>query len=112
MCFGIVLFFFSSRRRHTSCALVTGVQTCALPICLLGGGEIGLVADMKAGIGRIGGGPPEDAEGVKGEAGRARHIPTTILPKAAALPMWEKASRTPASEKSKRLSIPDRQIVE
>src|SRR3546814_12435122 len=25
--------FFSSRRRHTSCALVTGVQTCALPIC-------------------------------------------------------------------------------
>src|SRR3546814_19691737 len=28
MCF----FFFSSRRRHTRCALVTGVQTCALPI--------------------------------------------------------------------------------
>src|SRR3546814_1084190 len=27
------LFFFPSRRRHTSCALVTGVQTCALPIC-------------------------------------------------------------------------------
>src|SRR3546814_10343827 len=27
------VFFFSSRRRHTSCALVTGVQTCALPIC-------------------------------------------------------------------------------
>src|SRR3546814_5831813 len=30
MCF----FFFSSRRRHTSCALVTGVQTCALPISI------------------------------------------------------------------------------
>src|SRR3546814_3093101 len=29
----VVLFFFSSRRRHTRCALVTGVQTCALPIC-------------------------------------------------------------------------------
>src|SRR3546814_20996698 len=28
-----VIFFFSSRRRHTRCALVTGVQTCALPIC-------------------------------------------------------------------------------
>src|SRR3546814_4882246 len=28
-----VVFFFSSRSRHTSCALVTGVQTCALPIC-------------------------------------------------------------------------------
>src|SRR3546814_2035504 len=27
-------FFFSSRRRHTRCALVTGVQTCALPILL------------------------------------------------------------------------------
>src|SRR3546814_3165048 len=31
---GVVFtFFFSSRRRHTRCALVTGVQTCALPIC-------------------------------------------------------------------------------
>src|SRR3546814_21105541 len=28
------VFFFSSRRRHTICALVTGVQTCALPISL------------------------------------------------------------------------------
>src|SRR3546814_11983091 len=27
-----LMFFFSSRRRHTRCALVTGVQTCALPI--------------------------------------------------------------------------------
>src|SRR3546814_2135005 len=31
----VVIFFFSSRRRHTRCALVTGVQTCALPISLL-----------------------------------------------------------------------------
>src|SRR3546814_1221635 len=31
----ILCFFFSSRRRHTRCALVTGVQTCALPICEL-----------------------------------------------------------------------------
>src|SRR3546814_8138707 len=30
-------FCFSSRRRHTRCALVTGVQTCALPISLNGG---------------------------------------------------------------------------
>src|SRR3546814_2905494 len=29
---GVLFFFFSSRRRHTRCALVTGVQTCALPI--------------------------------------------------------------------------------
>src|SRR3546814_3623584 len=27
-----IVFVFSSRRRHTRCALVTGVQTCALPI--------------------------------------------------------------------------------
>src|SRR3546814_7945722 len=31
------VFFFSSRRRHTRCALVTGVQTCALPISVRGG---------------------------------------------------------------------------
>src|SRR3546814_6330194 len=33
----VLFFFFSSRRRHTRCALVTGVQTCALPIssCLM-----------------------------------------------------------------------------
>src|SRR3546814_1673178 len=30
--FFVCCFFFSSRRRHTRCALVTGVQTCALPI--------------------------------------------------------------------------------
>src|SRR3546814_9837932 len=30
----IFSFFFSSRRRHTGCALVTGVQTCALPISI------------------------------------------------------------------------------
>src|SRR3546814_14750685 len=32
----LFLLFFSSRRRHTRCALVTGVQTCALPISLGG----------------------------------------------------------------------------
>src|SRR3546814_1396363 len=31
----LLSFFFSSRRRHTRCALVTGVQTCALPIYIL-----------------------------------------------------------------------------
>src|SRR3546814_9487881 len=31
-CLFLLFFFFSSRRRHTRCALVTGVQTCALPI--------------------------------------------------------------------------------
>src|SRR3546814_12035937 len=36
-----MLFFFSSRRRHTRCALVTGVQTCALPILFLNGEPFG-----------------------------------------------------------------------
>src|SRR3546814_9775846 len=41
----ICVFFFSSRRRHTRCALVTGVQTCALPIWrggheMAGGGSL------------------------------------------------------------------------
>src|SRR3546814_1238533 len=50
----IVFFFFSSRRRHTRCALVTGVQTCALPILFVdhdgagyliwGGGSIAKLA--------------------------------------------------------------------
>src|SRR3546814_6847651 len=34
MIYFCVVFFFSSRRRHTRCALVTVVQTCALPISL------------------------------------------------------------------------------
>src|SRR3546814_5506313 len=40
-------FFFSSRRRHTNCALVTGVQTCALPISLRD--KAGIVALIIAG---------------------------------------------------------------
>src|SRR3546814_5915662 len=39
----LFFFFFSSRRRHTRCALVTGVQTCALPIyeCSIAGEPAG-----------------------------------------------------------------------
>src|SRR3546814_8247042 len=36
----LFVFFFSSRRRHTICALVTGVQTCALPISCAGGADV------------------------------------------------------------------------
>src|SRR3546814_12665596 len=42
--------FFSSRRRHTRCALVTGVQTCALPIWIVEAGVGG-------GVSQGGGGP-------------------------------------------------------
>src|SRR3546814_5726699 len=37
LCHVFLCLFFSSRRRHTRCALVTGVQTCALPISWHGG---------------------------------------------------------------------------
>src|SRR3546814_9253860 len=40
----VFFFFFSSRRRHTRCALVTGVQTCALPIFDRGGRIEAIVA--------------------------------------------------------------------
>src|SRR3546814_6514052 len=50
-----ILFFFSSRRRHTRCALVTGVQTCALPISALSIANIVLIErldlDFEAGLG-------------------------------------------------------------
>src|SRR3546814_9764810 len=45
-----LMFFFSSRRRHTSCALVTGVQTCALPIC----GERALEVDVEVDLQLLG----------------------------------------------------------
>src|SRR3546814_8845037 len=41
-----MVFFFSSRRRHTRCALVTGVQTCALPISRRGA-EAGTVCPQQ-----------------------------------------------------------------
>src|SRR3546814_10429072 len=43
----VFTFFFSSRRRHTRCALVTGVQTCALPILLMVG-SVAVFAAMDA----------------------------------------------------------------
>src|SRR3546814_9377360 len=53
----VILFFFSSRRRHTRCALVTGVQTCALPIwqypasqCAHAGRNFGIAASAVRGV--------------------------------------------------------------
>src|SRR3546814_3098621 len=54
-----VFFFVSSRRRHTRCALVTGVQTCALPISVStpgpsghghGGAGFGGAAGTRSGV--------------------------------------------------------------
>src|SRR3546814_18847404 len=50
-------FYFSSRRRHTRCALVTGVQTCALPI---------LSAWIKAGNALLDGVPARPRDLVRG----------------------------------------------
>src|SRR3546814_1580406 len=58
------LFFFEGRRRHTSCALVTGVQTCALPIStparhifdLLAQARLGahdVLVDLGSGLGHV-----------------------------------------------------------
>src|SRR3546814_2343437 len=47
-------FFFSSRRRHTRCALVTGVQTCALPISRSGAGVRTYTFELTARRGGIG----------------------------------------------------------
>src|SRR3546814_5426221 len=55
----LFVFFFSSRRRHTSCALVTGFQTCALPIsltdfaCLFVMGDLGNGHSLVARIHRL-----------------------------------------------------------
>src|SRR3546814_966488 len=56
------IFFFSSRRRHTRCALVTGVQTCALPIC-------GTIDGARFGIILSGGGSVDNAGAIGGEVG-------------------------------------------
>src|SRR3546814_2707907 len=54
-------FFFSSRRRHTRCALVTGVQTCALPIfaargigALHGADDVAALAHAAQRVGKLG----------------------------------------------------------
>src|SRR3546814_3062312 len=57
----LFVLFFSSRRRHTRCALVTGVQTCALPIsaALAPGGWLVVEAFSKAQAGRPEMGPDD-----------------------------------------------------
>src|SRR3546814_1147444 len=70
------IFFFSSRSRHTICALVTGVQTCALPIS-------GLVVDVRhrdvgtTGHQRFHGGAPDAAATTRHDyrlAAQIRHL--------------------------------------
>src|SRR3546814_10822652 len=58
----VFVVFFSSRRRHTRCALVTGVQTCALPILVETGP--GRFAPRDVTLGRRGGERVEVLEGI------------------------------------------------
>src|SRR3546814_13156496 len=62
------MFVFSSRRRHTRCALVTGVQTCALPI-YEGDTPAPQVVD-EAADDQPQKGPDRDAEAIKGDGRR------------------------------------------
>src|SRR3546814_13014496 len=64
----MLFFFFSSRRRHTRCALVTGVQTCALPIYGLGF----VVGVLRQRVDRRG-----DAVGLA-DVGHAAHVPAHV----------------------------------
>src|SRR3546814_6009127 len=73
-----MLVVYSSRRRHTSCALVTGVQTCALPISA---GRVMRRPQAEASVqDRVGmrrsremrAGPPPSAGGMSGGSGIVR----------------------------------------
>src|SRR3546814_210444 len=68
------MFFFSSRRRHTMCALVTGVQTCALPISLA---KIRAVADRN-----------QVFRSFIGQGYYGTHVPNVILPNILENPAW------------------------
>src|SRR3546814_20744326 len=66
-------FFFSSRRRHTRCALVTGVQTCALPICVIAfapGGHIFGDQDQGARVFRAGAQALQEAQDDQQDGGQ------------------------------------------
>src|SRR3546814_5908587 len=77
------MFFFSSRRRHTSCALVTGVQTLALPICLAIGHAETRLLDLTAAFSTFGRGgrpiAPRAVELVRGTGGETWIEPTVVL---------------------------------
>src|SRR3546814_1879784 len=55
-CFFRFFVFFSSKRRHTRCALVTGVQTCALPIWRGQGAMLGTIDALIVGLAAFVGG--------------------------------------------------------
>src|SRR3546814_18821265 len=95
--------FFSSRSRHTSYALVTGVQTCALPIYLRAdavgrvpageeGGKVGRVIDMAESVGEGAVGEGGDRLGIGGLCQLdERHAASPVNPAGAGQPGAVKA---------------------
>src|SRR3546814_6035296 len=86
-----IFFFFPSRRRHTRCALVTGVQTCSLPIYdiflarsflvrdEIGAGKLRRIADTARAARQGGGGDARDQRGARGaKRGEGRHVQITF----------------------------------
>src|SRR3546814_9847291 len=78
----LALFFFSSRRRHTRCALVTGVQTCALPISETG---------CSRGIEKFQSGPSRRS-GTDASTTDGLPLPASILPSSARRPRRQSPS--------------------
>src|SRR3546814_16695632 len=69
----VFVFFFSSRRRHTRCALVTGVQTCALPI-LAWRARLRATACIRDDGSRVGNSPSPTGMGHVGPAADCRAV--------------------------------------
>src|SRR3546814_18668830 len=80
LCIACAYFFFSSRRRHTICALVTGVQTCARPISVGIRGEAAAEAAGEPGQERLGderalaGHHPSPHAGLAAEGNESLHL--------------------------------------
>src|SRR3546814_4562788 len=88
ICVVLYVFFSSSRRRHTRCALVTGVQTCALPISPFIGGK-----DIRQELG----------DGYAEAIWKARpHIPGGAD---FVMHFWDKAAETARARKIRRFGL-------
>src|SRR3546814_16937686 len=95
----VVFFFFSSRRRHTRCALVTGVQTCALPISSVVGHLAATTQDQEGFREAL---PRKRATSLmNGRGDRIRTcgplLPTQMLYQAELLPAGRKCARRPVA---------------
>src|SRR3546814_7967104 len=86
----VVVFFFSSRRRHTICALVTGVQTCALPIYAVPAGDERILPLQELAQ-AVGGSGHRRSVHVGGQAARMMEPEIPVVP-----PLRSAASRQPA----------------